>query len=163
MRKFCRLVLFLAVPFAFLAGALPAPAHDYKKGPLHIDHPWSRATPQGATVAAGYLVIENRGAEAERLITVSVPAEFAGRAEIHEMAVVDGVMRMRPLPRGIEIAPGMTAKFEPGGLHFMFVDIKRPLTRGDRFKSTLVFERAGTIEVEFAVEAMGSGGHHLGH
>jgi copper(I)-binding protein len=79
------------------------------------------------------------------------------------MAVQDGVMRMRPLPRGIEIAPGMTAKLEPGGVHLMFFELKQPLRAGDRFKGTLVFEQAGPVEVEFLVEPMGGGQHHHGH
>jgi len=137
-------------------------AHEYTKGLLHIEHPWSRATPRGASIGAGYLVIENRGSTADRLISVS--SEISGRSEFHEMAVTDGVMRMRPLPRGIEIAPGMSARFEPGGLHIMFVGLKRPLEKGERIKATLTFEQAGAVEVEFIVEAMGgSGPAHQGH
>jgi copper(I)-binding protein len=141
----------------------PAHAHDFKKDSLYIEHPWSRATPHGAAVAAGYLLIENRGADVDRLTSVSVSPEIAGRVEIHEMAMQDGVMRMRPLPRGIEIAPGLTAKLEPGGLHIMFLDLKRQLEMGDRFKARLAFERAGTIEIEFIVEAMGGTPPHMGH
>lgn len=140
-----------------------AAAHDYTKGSIHIDHPWSRATPKGATVGAGYLIIENRGATADRLVSVSVSAELADRTEIHEMAVQDGVMRMRPLPRGIEIAPGMTVRLEPGGLHLMFIGLKRPLEKGDRVMAALNFEQAGPIEVEFVVEAMGGAPQHMGH
>jgi copper(I)-binding protein len=162
MHRVNRLLLVLfAVAAANLASG--ANAHDYTQGSLHIAHPWSRATPHGATVAAGYLVIENRGSTFDRLISVSVPADVAGRAEIHEMAMQDGVMRMRPLPRGIEIAPGFTVKLEPSGLHLMFMDMKRPLAKGDRFKGTLTFELAGTVEVDFVVEAMGSTPQHMGH
>ena len=148
---------------AFVVVSFAASAHDYTVGSLHIEHPWSRATPKGAKVGAGYLVIENRGAAADRFISVS--AEFAGRTELHEMAVTDGVMRMRPLANGVEIAPGMTAKFEPGGLHVMFLDLKRPLEKGERVNATLNFEKAGAVEVVFVVEAIGGGsghGHH-GH
>ena len=152
----------LALAVLLLAG--PAFAHDYTQGSLHIAHPWSRATPKGANVGAGYLVIENRGSAVDRFLSVSVSAEIAGRTEIHEMAVTDGVMRMRPLPKGVELAPGMTAKFEPGGLHVMFMDLKRPFEKGERIKATLNFEKAGSVEVEFVVEAMGGGGHgHQGH
>lgn len=150
---------------AVLLLATPALAHDITRGSLHIDHPWSRATPKGASVGAGYLVIENRGSTVDRFLSVSVSPEIAGRAELHEMAVTDGVMRMRPLPKGVELAPGMTAKFEPGGLHVMFMDLKRPFEKGQRIKATLNFEKAGPVEVEFVVEAMGgrSGHGHHGH
>jgi len=154
--------LLAGLVLALFFTAPAATAHDYTKGSLHVTHPWSRATPKGATVGAGYLIIENRGATADRLVSVSVSAEVAARAEMHEMAVQDGIMRMRPLPRGIEIAPGMTVRLEPGGLHLMFVDLKRPLEKGDRIQTTLVFEQAGPIDVEFVVEAMGST-PHMGH
>ncbi|HEY7459123.1 MAG TPA: copper chaperone PCu(A)C [Xanthobacteraceae bacterium] len=161
MRTAVRLLFLFA--FAFVAIASAASAHEFEKGSVLIDHPWSRATPHGAPVAAGYLVIENRGSNPERLVSVSVSPDLAGRAEIHEMAMQDGVMKMRPLPRGVEIAPGFTMKFEPGGLHLMFVDLKRPLVKGDRFKATLTFEQAGAIEVEFVVEAMGGQPQHMSH
>lgn len=162
MHRTARSLIALA-GFAAAVVASTASAHDYTQGSLHIAHPWSRATPHGAVVAAGYVVVENRGPAADRLVSVSVPADVAGRAEIHEMAMQDGVMKMRPLPRGIEIAPGFTAKIEPGGLHLMFLDLKRPLVKGDRFKGTFSFERAGSVEVEFVVEAMGGAPQHMGH
>jgi copper(I)-binding protein len=155
-----RIVALIALSFALLVPV--AGAHEFTKGSLLIAHPWSRATPVGATVGAGYLVIENQGAAADRFISVSVSAEVAGRAELHEMAVQDGVMRMRPLASGVEIAPGMAAKFEPGGLHVMFLDLKRPFEKGERFKATLNFEKTGPVEVEFVVEAMGTP-QHMGH
>jgi periplasmic copper chaperone A len=162
MHRATRSLIALAGLVAVLAAAT-ASAHDYTKGSLHIAHPWSRATPHGAAVAAGYLVIENRGAAVDRLVSVSVPAEVAARTEMHEMAMQDGVMKMRPLPRGVEVAPGFSMKFEPGGLHIMFVGLKRSLAKGDRFKATLAFEQAGSVEVEFVVEAMGGALQHMGH
>lgn len=145
--------------FALLAAS--AFAHDYKKGSLFIDHPWSRANPRGASVAAGYLVIENRGDTADRLLSAS--SEIAGRAEFHVMAVQDRVMKMRPLVNGLAIAPGKNIKLQSGGIHIMFIDLKRPLVEGERFTGTLTFEKAGPVEVEFAVEAMGGGGGHHKH
>ena len=153
MSRMSSFVRFVAGSAA-LALAASAYAHDYTKGSLKIDRPWSRATPHGAQVAGGYLVIENKGASADRL--VSITSEISGRVEMHEMSVQDGVMRMRPLTRGLEIKPGATAKFAPGGYHFMFMNLKRPLKQGEKFKGTLVFEKAGTIEVEFDVEGLGA-------
>ncbi len=144
--------LFLAA--ALVAITTVAAAYDYTKGALKIDHPWSRATPHGAQVAGGYLMIENKGPNADRL--VSATSEIADRVEIHEMVVQDGIMKMRPLARGLEIKPGATAKFEPGGFHIMFTNLKRPLKEGEKFKGTLVFEKAGSLDVEFNVEAMGA-------
>ena len=156
-----RFIFRLLLAATFAAITTVATAHDYTKGSLKIDHPWSRATPHGAQVAGGYLVIENKGADADRL--VSATSEIAGRVEIHEMTVQDGIMKMRPLARGLEIKPGATAKLEPGGFHVMFMNLKRPLKLGEKFKGTLVFEKAGRIEVEFTVEAMGASPGHMLH
>jgi periplasmic copper chaperone A len=140
-------------------------AHEYNIGSIHVGHPWSRATPKGANVAGGYLVIDNNGTVPARLIGGS--SEIAGRFEIHEMSMDGGVMKMRPLEKGIEIVPGKSVKFEPGGYHLMFLDLKQPPVEGKRFKGTLVFEKAGKVEVEFAVEGMGEkkgeGGSHKHH
>jgi periplasmic copper chaperone A len=147
---------------AFLGLTSIAFAYDYTVGSIHIEHPWSRATPKGANIASGYLVIENSGTAPDRLVGGS--SEIAGRFEIHKMTMQDGVMKMRPLEGGIEIAPGESVKFEPGGYHLMFLDLKAPPVEGKPFKGTLVFEKAGKVDVEFAVEGMGekkSDGTHM--
>lgn len=147
---------------ALLLSAGFAAAHDFKAGPLKIGHPWSRATPAGAKVGGGYLSIENTGTTADRLVSVSVP--FAGRAEVHEMAVKDGIMTMRPLDKGLEVKPGEKAELKPGGYHIMFMELKRPLKEGERVKGTLQFEKAGTVAVEFAVQGVGARDTgHTGH
>jgi len=38
----------------------------------------------------------------------------------------------------------------------MFMELKQPLEKGVRVKGALVFEKAGTVEVEYAVEAIGA-------
>ena len=113
--------LSYAVAFAALLVA-PAGAQDVKAGDLVISQAWSRATPGGAKVAGGYLNIENKGAAADRLIGGS--ADVAGKFEVHEMAVKDGVMTMRPLDKGLVIEPGKTVKLAPGGYHVMLMDLK---------------------------------------
>lgn len=147
---------------ALLAFAAPALAHDYELGDLVIDHPWSRATPTGAGVGAGYMVIRNEGEEADRLVGGEAP--FAGRVEIHEMAMEEGVMRMRALSDGLEIPAGGSVTLEPGGYHVMFMQLQEPLVEGERRAATLEFANAGTIEVEFAVESIAaSGADHGAH
>lgn len=156
-----RTIIAAAIATAALAGA--AVAHDFKAGPLQIDHPWSRATPGGATVAGGYLVVKNTGTAPDRLIAATAP--FAGRVEIHEMSMKDGVMVMRPLPDGLAIPAGGSLELKPGGYHIMFLDLKAPLKEGTLVDGTLTFEKAGTVPVQFKVEGMGAqgGGAHSGH
>jgi periplasmic copper chaperone A len=150
--------------FAFALSSVTSQAvfaHDYRAGDLEIVHPWSRATPEGARVAAGYARIVNHGAEADRLIAAT--GEIAGRTEIHEMTVnAEGVMTMRPVD-GLEIPAGGELALEPGGYHVMFFDLAATRAAGETFAGSLTFEKAGEVEVEFAVEAMGGGAMHGGH
>lgn len=141
------ILLLFAVSHAALA-------HEFKVGEIEIIHPWSRATPDGAKVAAGYLKLKNDGVEPDRL--VSATGEIAGKTEIHEMAVdADGVMTMRPVPGGLEVPAGGEVELKPGSFHIMFMDLKQGAKEGVNFKGTLTFEKAGTVEVEFAVDKMG--------
>jgi copper(I)-binding protein len=78
-------------------------------GNLAITKAWSRATPGGAKVAGGYLTIENRGSAPERLLSGST--RLARSIEVHEIAVRNGVMTMRPIDGGLTIEPGETMKF----------------------------------------------------
>ena len=154
-----------ALSAAALASALlfsqAASAHEVKQGDLTIGHPWSRATLPGAKVAAGYLTVKNAGSTPDRLI--SVAADIAGKGEIHEMTVKDGVMTMRPLADGLEIPAGGEVKLEPGSYHLMFMGLKEPAVEGVKFPGTLTFEKAGTVKIEFAVDKAGGEADHSAH
>ncbi|MFG1361377.1 copper chaperone PCu(A)C [Xanthobacter pseudotagetidis] len=153
------LVAAAAMGAALLSGA-GAIAHEFKAGSIEIGHPWSRATPAGAKVGAGYLVLKNGGA-ADRL--VSATASFAGRVEIHEMAMKDGIMTMRPLADGLAVPAGGKVELKPGGYHIMFMDLKEPLKEGALMDGTLTFEKAGTVKVQYKVEPVGAGADAGGH
>ena len=142
----------IAALFTLLGSA--AHAEDYKAGPLVIGQPWTRVTPKNAPVAGGYLKITNTGATPDRLTGGS--AEVAKRFEIHEMSMDGGVMKMRELKNGLEIAPGATVELKPNSYHIMLQGLSRPLAKGERVKASLTFEMAGKGEVEFAVEAIGA-------
>jgi hypothetical protein len=141
-----------------------AASHDHgmatsapvKVGPLRIEAPWTRATPAGARVAGGYMRITNTGSAPDRLIGGTFP--LAGRFEVHEMAVTNGVMTMRELSKGLEIAPGQTVELKPGGFHVMFMDLKQPVAAGQPLRGTLVFEKAGTVEITYQVAPIGARG-----
>jgi len=65
-------------------------------------------------------------------------------------------MRMRPVSAGVVINPGETVELKPQSFHIMMTGLKQPIEKGKPFKGSLVFEKAGTVEVEFAVEAVGA-------
>lgn len=126
-----------------------------KAGALKVEAPWIRATPGGAKIAGGYMKITNTGKEPDRLTGGTM--EAAGRFEIHEMAMDNGVMKMRHLSKGLEIKPGESVELKPGGYHLMFMDLKRGLKEGETAKGTLVFEKAGKVDVEYKVGPIGGG------
>src|ERR1700750_2141952 len=129
-------------------------AATFKLGDLTVTSPWTRATPGGAKIAGGYLKITNNGTSADRF--VGAKSDTSDRVEIHEMSLSDGVMKMRPLPNGLEIKPGETVELKSGGYHLMFMDLRQPLKQGDTFKATLQFEKAGSLDVNFSVRALGA-------
>jgi copper(I)-binding protein len=82
--------------------------------------------------------------------------DVAGGFRIHQMTMDQDVSKMREMKDGIEIKPGATVELKPGSSHIMFVNLKRRLEKGERVKGTLTFQRAGTVAIEYAVEAIGA-------
>lgn len=124
-----------------------------KKGNLEIDHPWTRATPPGASVAGGFASVRNSGADADKLIGASSPA--AERVELHVMSMQGGIMRMQQVP-SFEVPAHGELTLRPGGNHLMFLGIKQPFAPGGTVPVKLRFEKAGEVDVELTVGAMGA-------
>lgn len=123
--------------------------------PVLVLQPWTRPTvfedgmdmsdedmdmemdmPPGGTHAV-YGVFSNRGDQTLRLVGGQTDAaEFI---EIHETQVEDDIARMMPID-GLEIAPGETINFEPGGYHIMLLGLQLDLMTGDVITLTLFYE-----------------------
>src|ERR1700722_3053835 len=131
-RQHVQQIILRLLGIVLLAALLEAPARaeDIKAGDLVISQAWSRATPGGAKIGGAYLTIENKGSAPDRLIGGS--ADVAARVGLHEMATSNGVMKMRPLDKGVAIEPGKTVKLAPGGYHLMLFDLKSPLKQGEQ-------------------------------
>ncbi len=140
-----------ALLFACIAHS--ATAQQYKIGDIEILHPWTRETAIGIKVGSGYLYIINHGNIPDRLISVSTKG--VQTTEIHSMAVVNDIMKMEKMHHGIEIPGNGEVTLKPGGDHIMFMGLSQPFKRGDKISAKLTFEKAGTIDVEFSVNAMG--------
>ncbi|EAV44605.1 hypothetical protein SIAM614_06993 [Roseibium aggregatum IAM 12614] len=134
--------------------SLSALASDYKVGELTLTQPWTRATPPKAKAGGGFVEIINNGAVSDRLVGAS--SDVAAKVEIHEMAVADGVMKMRKMENGVEIPAGETVALQPGGFHIMFMGLKQPFEEGSSIPVVLTFEKAGDVAVELAVSKMGA-------
>jgi copper(I)-binding protein len=141
----------LAAAGLAFAAAAGARAQDVSAGDLVISHAWSPPPLAGRTESAAYFTVRNAGAENDRLIAVS--AAIAEAAELHGHVMNGDVMRMEKV-EGLTVPAGGELSFEPGGYHVMLFGVREALAPGDSFPMTLSFERAGEIEVSFAVETL---------
>ena len=127
---------------------------------IQIEKPWVRATPPGAQVAGGYMLIRNAGAAGDRLVSASSPV--AGKVELHVHVNDNGVMKMREV-KGYDVPAKGGFELKPGGAHLMFLDIKRPFKEGEKLPVKLRFEKAGEVNAEFQVGAMGGSAAPMDH
>lgn len=111
---------------------------------------WVRATvPQQKSTSA---FMQISAAKDTKLVSVSTPV--TPLAEVHEMAMRDGVMRMRQVAGGIEVPAGKSVDLTPSGQHIMLLDLPQQVKVGDKVPLTLVFEdKAGKRETQ-QVEAI---------
>jgi periplasmic copper chaperone A len=134
-----------------------AVAHEYSAKGVTVAHPWARATPGGATVGVAFLEMKAARGQGDRLVSASSPA--AGAVEIHNHVMEGGVAKMRRV-EAIAVPGGKSVVLKPSGYHLMLTDLKAPLKEGDLIKITLVFEKAGAIDLEATVEPIGATGPH---
>lgn len=116
-----------------------------------VTEPWVRSTVAGQKATGAFLQITS--ATGGKLLSASSPV--AGVVEIHEMAMEGNVMKMRALPKGLDLPAGKAVALKPGGLHVMLMDLKQPLKAGDTVPLSLVVEGAAnkreTVEVKATV------------
>jgi copper(I)-binding protein len=132
----------------FLSG--PALAHGVTVGDLEIIHPHIPQPAATAKAAGGFMAITNNGTEADRLI--GVESDLAAKSEVHESKIDENGVGTMTHVDAIEIPPGETINLEHGSYHVMFMGLTGTLTKGDMRKATLIFEKAGRVEIEFMVD-----------
>lgn len=108
------------------------------------DDAWLRVTP--APMWAGYLTLYNRCDAA--VVVTGARSDAFGDISVHETRLVDGVSRMRAVPR-LVVAPGGDAVFRPGGLHLMISDFRTRPDVGDRVRIELLLEDGRRVPVTF--------------
>ena len=133
-----------------VAGALSA---SIANAQVKIDEAWVRATVPQQKATGAFMKLT--AAKDTRLVAVTTP--LTPKAEVHEMAMQDNVMRMRQIP-AIELPAGKTVELKPGGFHLMFQDLTAQVKAGDQVPLTLIFEdRSGarqTVEVKAPARAL---------
>jgi copper(I)-binding protein len=124
-----RLTVLVALALAVGCGGAPDGGEGERLGDssLWLTSTSSRMMP-AMSMGAVYLTIENRGGEADRLLSVM---SARGEASLHETLLEDGVSKMRERADGFEIAPGETLVLEPGGRHIMLMALPDVTPAGD--------------------------------
>lgn len=149
--RFLASTLALSLPAVVLADHMDGQA----KGDIRVEAAYSRAMLPVAKVGGGYLTIVNGGSE-DRLVRAT--SDRAGEVQIHEMKMDGGIMEMRELTDGIAVPAHTTVELKPGSYHLMFMNVDKPFKEGEIVKATLVFEKAGSMDVELAVGPVAGGG-----
>ena len=132
--------LIIAAAVSLLAGNAMAQ--------VSVKEPWVRATVAEQKATGAFMQLT--AAKNARLVQAASPV--AGAVEIHEMTMVDNVMRMRAIP-GVELPAGKAVALKPGGYHVMLLDLKQTLKAGDSVPLTLVIEGADGKRDEVRVQA----------
>jgi copper(I)-binding protein len=109
---------------------------------------------EGSKSGAGYMTVTNKGSMPDRLSCVS--SDASAECQLHSMTMEKGVMKMRAVEGGLEIRAGEAVKLKPSSTHLMFLNLKHPLEQGSTVAATLLFEKAGTVQVEFPIAAIGA-------
>ena len=133
-----------------------AQAHEVTQGTIKIDHPRAAPTPAGAKTGAAYMKIFNNGKEPVEIKSLSTP--LAETVEVHTVTMTGDVMRMRPVPLPITIAPGESLKLSKDR-HIMLIGLKKPLVEEDMVPFKIELASGKTMEIDLYVE----GGVEKGH
>ena len=98
-----------------------------------VKEPWVRGTVAEQKATGAFMQL-NSAADA-RLVEVKSPV--ANIVEVHEMTMVDNMMKMRAVQGGLELPAGKTVELKPGSYHIMLIDLKAPLKEGATVPLTL--------------------------
>jgi copper(I)-binding protein len=123
---------------------------------VRVDTPWVRATAPGQKVAGGFMTLT---ADAD-MVLVGGSSPISKHIELHYMRMEGGVMEMREM-KEIRLPKDKAVALEPGGLHVMFIGLRKPITEGQKVPLSLIVKSAGgkrkTITLE--AEARRTSGH----
>lgn len=125
-----------------LSGLMPPAVLAAEPGPLVVSGAWVRALPPGQPNTAAYMTVTNSGAIPVTVVGASVA--IAKTAEIHTTREVDGYQRMEQLAR-VEVAPGQSLEFAPGGIHLMLLGLAQMPAPGDKVPLCLLLAGGGEV------------------
>jgi len=127
----------------------------YAADKLVISDAWVRATAPGQQVGAAYMTLKSNA----DITVTKVESNVTGSVEIHEMAMQNGVMKMR-MKDSLPLSAGKPFKLEPSGFHLMLFDLKKPLQAGEKVAFSLEFkDKNGKVETQKISVPIKAGGN----
>lgn len=136
--------LVMLAAAAGTAAATPPPMTRH----LAIANPWFRSLPAHLP-AGGYFELRNTGQWPATLVSADTTA--CGMLMMHKSEQKSGMDTMSDLS-SVDIPPGQTVKFAPGGYHLMCMDPGPTMKPGQSVRVTLKFSDGSTAHVAFAVK-----------
>ncbi|WP_406284689.1 copper chaperone PCu(A)C [Embleya sp. NBC_00896] len=124
--------------------AAPTNAGAAKGAPLlRIVDPYI-PQPSSTDVAAGYLIVQNDGDTADRLLSVASP--LSGEVMLHRTSG-NSMQHVE----GLDVPAHGKGVLARGGNHIMFMNPTTAVRKGDTVPLTLTFQRSGPITVQVPV------------
>lgn len=109
---------------------------------VEVQNAWARATVKGQMATGAFMTLTAK--DGAKLVGASSPV--AGVAQVHEMKMDAGVMKMNEVKGGLDLPAGKAVELKPGGYHVMLMDLKEPLVKDSTVPVTLLFKDAKGIE-----------------
>ena len=116
---------------------------------IQVTSAWTRPTPEGASMAVGYLTIDNHSQHAVQLRSAS--SSWAQEVTLHESRLDGGMARMTAVD--LKIGAGQRASLKPGGMHLMLMGLTRPYRLGEEVPLQLSFSDGQVIKTSLLVRA----------
>ena len=116
-----------------------------------VDRAWVRATVPNQTATGAFMRITAN----KEVQLSSVRSPVAGLAEVHEMTMDNGIMRMRAVGR-LQLKAGQSVELKSGGYHLMMLALKQQIKQGEAVPLTLEFKAADASISKVEVKAIAS-------
>jgi copper(I)-binding protein len=146
--------VFPVMLFAGAATLLSVSCLAQQPAAVTAQNAWARATTPGVSTGGVYVTLTSRSGD--KLLSASTPA--AAKADVHEMQMDGTIMRMRPVPGGLDLPAGKAVSLTPSGYHIMLEGLKTPLRQGSVVPVHLIFQKAPPIDIEASVQSIGAAG-----
>ena len=111
-------------------------------GAVDVQNAWARATVKGQMATGAFMTLTAK--DGAKLVGAASPV--AGVAQVHEMKMDGGVMKMNEVKGGLDLPAGKAVALKPGGYHIMLMDLKEQVVKDSTVPLTLTFKDAKGVE-----------------